>query len=259
MRYSVRAPLVKRVQGYFGILRSRFTDKEKLWEAKAAKMHMTVKHLKGWFWSLQDKNTRFLLFKHKSRDDAPRKTETDRCVLSNFRFLQEVVRHRKRPARSILPSSASAAVTLRRSYRYMDFVSESLLSYLPDLTQQQFQDTKKIWTGGGEHHPGRGDGYQAKESEATLKSLVQSPAVTNQSTATNYMRESLLTMLGLKFKKTSILARLMHEDPHATDIWKHWRERGRPSNFLRCRSAPPLVITLTYPIYFLFLFLYIYK
>ncbi|XP_021339943.1 uncharacterized protein LOC110441170 [Mizuhopecten yessoensis] len=89
----------------------KITNKGKLWATQEEKMHKTVKHLKGWFRSLRDKNTR--LIKHKSGEDAPRRTEREEWVLSNLRFLQEVVRHRPEPAKPIIPSTASSAATVQ--------------------------------------------------------------------------------------------------------------------------------------------------
>ena len=77
---------------------------------------------------------------------------------------------------------------------------------------------------------------KVKESEAILKGLVQPPAVTPESTFANYVRDSLLTMSSLKFKKArasinKILTRLMDEDSEE-------EEEDLPTFWAICRSAP---------------------
>ena len=73
--------------------------KEKIWEDQAIQMSKTAEHLKGWFRSLRDTNTR--LDKKKSGDGTPELTERDEWIIQNFKFLKQTVRHRPEPVRSV--------------------------------------------------------------------------------------------------------------------------------------------------------------
>ena len=167
-------------------------------------MHKAVKHLKGWFRSLRDKNTR--LIKHKSGDGAPRRTERDEWLLSNFRFLQEVVRHRPDPAKPILPSRASAAATVQEEDLPVPgpSITESTIipsrPATPATAASSSRSSKRPRRFGQEEDTTTQDDVmralqeKVKESEAILQSLVQPPAVTYNSTFVNYVTDSVITM-----------------------------------------------------------------
>ncbi|KAG0729851.1 hypothetical protein GWK47_029491 [Chionoecetes opilio] len=202
LEFIVENPMLwdKRLNDYRNL-----SKKAKVWEEQATQMGKDVKHLQGWYTSLRDSHTR--MHKKKSSDGAREWTERDQWIKENFGFLLTVVTHRPEPCKSIKATIAEHPGDLAAAE---DACADQQLGQSPDPTPEPTPSTSAATSSSLPKGKGRGNRAKTDDDDALLSALQkridesgaalqnlqarQQQPVTERSTFTNYVHDSLLSM-----------------------------------------------------------------